>query len=712
MQFVHGAPPRHAPRRARQLLERSDHGRSFSRDARWSRRGSFCSTSERPQTAPREWPLAGRREHGGRRNRGAAARAGPWSVEAHGRPQAFVLSNGRLDELVDRLGRRRPRLARPRAHALSDRTPLATTTACGSTCATRTAAACGSPLRRTVERPTSLDKAEFHRRDQGLSVQVDVAVAPADDVEVRQITLHNETDAPATFHRDDRGEARAASTRSRRRRTRRSRACSSRASSLADVDGLLFARRSQSVERGARRARAPPRARRRRREARGLRDGPWRVLRSRDERERARCAVAGRRAPRPGRTGAVLDPVMSVMAAVELKPKRSVTLRLRHRRSRARGAPRSSSPAVRLDARCPLGVPRRGAGVPAATCSARGSTPQLLPSVQRLFSALLFADPALRASRETLVAARPCKSRLWGRGISGDDPIVLVRVNDPEAPILGETLAAQRFLRSYGLRLDVVLVDECASGYVERRLRHSPKGAATRRRGLAQSSRRHLRARRRPDARTTSAATSRQARASCSTRATARSRRRLARSPPKARAEVAASRTDARGRGAAEGPRATETRAVFDNGTRRIHRGRARVRRLASAPGKRRPRRGATSSRTRVRLPRERIVARLHLVAERGREPAHAVEKRSRVRHAVRGRSTCATKRRPSVWSPTPLPAGRRTNDARPPRRGIHDLRAGESRPRARAHRLRAARRAAQGRCGFASRTRSPATAD
>src|SRR4029077_6627896 len=37
-------------------------------------------------------------------------------------------------------------------------------------------------------------RAEFHRREQGISVVVDVAVAPADDVEIRRITLHNETD--------------------------------------------------------------------------------------------------------------------------------------------------------------------------------------------------------------------------------------------------------------------------------------------------------------------------------------------------------------------------------------------------------------------------------------------------------------------------------------------------------------------------------------
>jgi cyclic beta-1,2-glucan synthetase len=42
---------------------------------------------------------------------------------------------------------------------------------------------------------------------------------------------------------------------------------------------------------------------------------------------------------------------------------------------------------------------------------------------------------------------------------------VLVRVHDPEASLLADTLAAQRYLRSCGVRLELVLVDELATGY-------------------------------------------------------------------------------------------------------------------------------------------------------------------------------------------------------------------------------------------------------
>jgi cyclic beta-1,2-glucan synthetase len=66
----------------------------------------------------------------------------------------------------------------------------------------------------------------------------------------------------------------------------------------------------------------------------------------------------------------------------------------------------------------------------------------------------------------TVIAeGRPCKRRLWGRGISGDDPILLVRVHDAQSPMLREAIAAQSYLRSCGVRLDLVLVDQEASGY-------------------------------------------------------------------------------------------------------------------------------------------------------------------------------------------------------------------------------------------------------
>jgi cyclic beta-1,2-glucan synthetase len=53
-------------------------------------------------------------------------------------------------------------------------------------------------------------------------------------------------------------------------------------------------------------------------------------------------------------------------------------------------------------------------------------------------------------------------------------------VSDPDAPLLHEVLAAQRYLRACGVRLDLVLVDEQASGY-------ATEGSGTLRRTLTQN---------------------------------------------------------------------------------------------------------------------------------------------------------------------------------------------------------------------------------
>jgi len=75
-------------------------------------------------------------------------------------------------------------------------------------------------------RPTPCIEPSFHLRCEGISVHVDVAVAASDDVEVRQVTLHNETDRPR--HVSLTSAARPVlSTRSRHLPIRRSRACSS-----------------------------------------------------------------------------------------------------------------------------------------------------------------------------------------------------------------------------------------------------------------------------------------------------------------------------------------------------------------------------------------------------------------------------------------------------------------------------------------------------
>jgi cyclic beta-1,2-glucan synthetase len=94
--------------------------------------------------------------------------------------------------------------------------------------------------------------------------------------------------------------------------------------------------------------------------------------------------------------------------------------------------------------------------------------PGLLPVAQRVLSALLHPDRRTRAPAEVLATARPCKSRLWGHGISGDDPILLVRTGPGgDERVVRDVLSVQRYLRACAVHFDVVLLDESASGYLD-----------------------------------------------------------------------------------------------------------------------------------------------------------------------------------------------------------------------------------------------------
>jgi cyclic beta-1,2-glucan synthetase len=87
---------------------------------------------------------------------------------------------------------------------------------------------------------------------------------------------------------------------------------------------------------------------------------------------------------------------------------------------------------------------------------------------QRLAGHVLFPGPALRAPVDVLQANRQGLPGLWRQGISGDLPIMLVRLGDTATmPLWHEVLTAHTYLRARGLRFDLVGLIEEMSGYHE-----------------------------------------------------------------------------------------------------------------------------------------------------------------------------------------------------------------------------------------------------
>ena len=85
---------------------------------------------------------------------------------------------------------------------------------------------------------------------------------------------------------------------------------------------------------------------------------------------------------------------------------------------------------------------------------------------QRVATRILYSDPTLRAPVETLIRNRRGPSALWRHGISGDRPIVLVRIDQvDDQGIVRQLLRAHEYWRLKGLSVDLVIVNESPASY-------------------------------------------------------------------------------------------------------------------------------------------------------------------------------------------------------------------------------------------------------
>lgn len=85
---------------------------------------------------------------------------------------------------------------------------------------------------------------------------------------------------------------------------------------------------------------------------------------------------------------------------------------------------------------------------------------------QRLANRVLYSDPSLRPSSAVLKRNERGPSTLWAHGISGDLPIVLVRIDEAEdLEIIRQLLRAHEYWRMKQLAVDLVILNERPSSY-------------------------------------------------------------------------------------------------------------------------------------------------------------------------------------------------------------------------------------------------------
>jgi cyclic beta-1,2-glucan synthetase len=309
----------------------------------------------------------------------------------------------------------------------------------------------------------STDKAEFRRQDGGIETHLEVAVSPENAAEVRRLVLTNHNLRPAEVEVTSYAEVVL---------------LPHRADAAHPAFGKLFLETEWVAEETALLCRRRPRSAEQEPvwavHALSV-DGPAGEVQF--ETDRARFLGRGRTTARPaaldpgatlsGTTGPVLDPVFSIRRRVRIAPGASVGVAF----TTAVAASREEAMALADQYHDFHGVTR---AFELAWAHTQVQLRHLHLSAeeahlfQRLAAHVLYAGPALRAPAGVLAANRQGQQGLWRLGISGDKPIVLVRVAEgDELPLVRQALLAHSFWRLQGLEVDLVLVNEHPSGYLE-----------------------------------------------------------------------------------------------------------------------------------------------------------------------------------------------------------------------------------------------------
>ncbi len=309
----------------------------------------------------------------------------------------------------------------------------------------------------------ALDRVTYYRRDDDIGTQLDIAVSPEDDVEVRRILVTNHGDRPREIEITSYAEIVLAPP----------------ADDLAHpAFAKLFVESEYVPESGAllcrRRPRSPDEA------------GLWGIhVMSQEgraqgavewETDRARFLGRGRSPRNPqaldgralgGTTGVSLDPIVSLRQRIRLVPGAVARLSF----STGMASSRETALALALRYRDPASTSRTFALASAHALSALrhlGISGEQAMLFERLASRVLYADASLRAKIEVQAPGGLGQSGLWVHGISGDLPILLVRVTSVDGLELArQALQAQEYWRLKGLAADVVIHNESTPSYLD-----------------------------------------------------------------------------------------------------------------------------------------------------------------------------------------------------------------------------------------------------
>ncbi len=304
-------------------------------------------------------------------------------------------------------------------------------------------------------------RAEFRRRDGEIETHVELAVSPEDDAELRRVSITNHGNDPRTIELTSYAEVVLATPAADVAHPVFSNLFV-QTELLEDQEALLCTRRPRSA------SERPPWMFHLMTVA-GTRAGATSF-------ESSRAAFIGRNRsladpiamdqPQLGNgVGAVLDPIVAVRNAVVLQPHETARLQIFTGVSETRdgalamveryGDLHSADRLLEL-AFTHSQVEQRRLGV----------SDRETQLYDRLASSVLYLDPRLRAPRGVIARNIHGQAALWAYGISGDLPMVLVRIGDvARIDLVRQAVKAHAYWRSKGLVVDLLIWNEDPSGY-------------------------------------------------------------------------------------------------------------------------------------------------------------------------------------------------------------------------------------------------------
>ncbi|MBV8781489.1 MAG: cyclic beta 1-2 glucan synthetase, partial [Phycisphaerae bacterium] len=312
-------------------------------------------------------------------------------------------------------------------------------------------------------------RAEFRRMDEDIESHTEISVSPEDDIELRRITLINRSEFPRTIEITSYSET----------------VLASRAQDLAHpAFSNLFVQTELVRDRQAILCTRRPRSASERPPwmvhlmmARGSANGAGgaTVGETSYETDRMKFIGRGRNAASPvvmdtvgplsNTEGSVLDPVCSIRQTIVLRPGEPVRIDMVTGVAETREAATAVMDKyhdVRLADRV-FELAWTHANVLLRQLNVTEASAQVFG---RLAGSMVYATSLRRAKPAVLIRNRRGQSGLWGYGISGDLPIMLVRIRDiSRIDLIRQAVQAHAYWRLKGLAVDLVIWNEDDSVY-------------------------------------------------------------------------------------------------------------------------------------------------------------------------------------------------------------------------------------------------------